>query len=67
MTCGQDVPAPILSHRLIVDVYGYKSEEPAHFPPAAFQLPYRVQAGRLHEARTLANHGAVRTSSFKAI
>ena len=42
-------------------------KKPAHFPPAASQLPYRVQAGRLHEARILANQGALKTSSFKAI
>jgi len=56
-------PSPPLTHLGPLE----QPKKPAHFPPAASQLPYHIQAGRIHEARILANQGALRTSSFKAI
>lgn len=55
MIFSQDYLSPYL---VILGVNACRNEGPAHCPPTAFLLPYRVQASHIHEARTLTRQGA---------
>jgi len=50
---GNDICSKFSGLLSVVGVYGCGHDEPEKSPPAAFQLLYHVQAGRIHEARTL--------------
>jgi len=50
---GDDMCSRFFGLSSVVGVYGCGHDEPEKSPPAAFQLLYRAQAGRIYEARTL--------------